>query len=583
MLKPKQRGLASCPPDYLKHQISRLRLNTTAFPSRYLGRHTRRTATSRISTNCPSKTNIRRPRRSCVMPRGPKGNLACFGSRLCENRTDVMIPLLNREGMMKGFVEGGDGQQTTVLPECLDDWVDGSSPVRAVDVFVDALELRELGFDGVTPEATGRPGYHPSPMLKLYIYGYLNRVQSSRRLEREAGSNMEVMWLTGRLVPDHKTIADFRKDNGPAIKKVCAQFVALCRKMGLLAKASVAIDGSKFKAVNSRDNNFTKGKMERRLAQIEESVARYLSQLDTADRQTAAGEAPSEELVARTTRLKEKLIKLEEEVKRLKAIEKVMLAAPDQQVSFTDPDSRSMATSGRGSGMVGYNVQAAVDTTNHLIVAHEVTNVGTDKSHLANMANQAKAALEAENLEAFADRGYFKGEEILACDEAGITVTLPKPQTSEAKSEGRFGKQDFRYVAAEDIYICPTGEKLTNHFTNEENGLVLHHYWTNACRTCALKAQCTKGPQRRIKRWEDEYVVDAVQARLDKNPDAMRTGRETVEHPFGTLKMRMGATHFLMKTLPKVATEMALHVLAYNLTRVMNIVGIKPFLAAIRA
>ena len=323
--------------------------------------------------------------------------------------------------------------------------------------------------------------------------------------------------------------------------------------------------------------------MERRLAQIEESVARYLSQLDTADRQTAAGEAPSEELAARTTRLKEKLAKLEEEVKRLKAIEQQMLVAPDQQISFTDPDSRSMATSGRGSGMVGYNVQAAVDTTNHLIVAHEVTNVGTDKSQLANIANQAKAALRTENLEAFADRGYFKGEEILACEEAGITVTLPKPQTSEAKSEGRFGKQDFRYVAEEDIYICPAGEKLAHHFTNEEDGLGLRHYWTNACRTCALKAQCTKGPQRRIKRWDHEYVVDAVQARLDKNPDAMRTRRETVEHPFGTLKMRMGATHFLMKTLPKVATEMALHVLAYNLTRVMNIVGIRPLLAAIQA
>jgi transposase len=494
-----------------------------------------------------------------------------------------MIPLLNRGGVMKGFVQGADRQQTTLLPECLDDWVDESNPVRAVDVFVDALELRDLGFDGVDPAATGRPGYHPSPMLKLYIYGYLNRVQSSRRLEREAGRNLEVMWLTGRLVPDHKTIADFRRDNGPAIKRVCAQFVALCRKLGLLAKASVAIDGSKFKAVNSRDNNFTKGKLERRLAQIEESVARYLSQLDTADRQTAPGEAPSEELAARTTRLKEKLTKLEEEVKRLKAIEKEMLAAPDQQISFTDPDSRSMATSGRGSGMVGYNVQAVVDTTNHLIVAHEVTNVGTDKSQLANMANQAKAALEAESLEAFADRGYFKGEEILACEEAGITVTLPKPQTSDAKSEGRFGKQDFRYVAEEDIYICPAGEKLTHHFTNEENGLVLHRYWTDACRTCALKAQCTKGAQRRIRRWEHEYVVDAVQARLDKNPDAMRTRRETVEHPFGTLKMRMGATHFLMKTLPKVATEMALHVLAYNLTRVMNIVGIKPLLAAIRA
>ena len=376
-----------------------------------------------------------------------------------------MIPLLNRRGeVMKGFVQGADRQQTTLLPECLDDWVEENNPVRAVDVFVDALDLRDLGFDGVVPAATGRPAYHPSPMLKLYIYGYLNRVQSSRRLEREAGRNLEVMWLTGRLVPDHKTIADFRKDNGRAIKKVCAQFVALCRQMGLLAKASVAIDGSKFKAVNSRDNNFTKGKMDRRLAQIEESVARYLSQLDTADRQTSAGEAPSEELAARTTRLKEKLAKLEEEVKRLKAIEKQMLAAPDQQISFTDPDSRSMATSGRGSGMVGYNVQAAVDTTNHLIVAHEVTNVGTDKSQLANMANQAKAALEAESLEAFADRGYFKGEEILACEEAGITVTLPKPQTSGAKSEGRFGKQDFRYVAEEDVYICPAGEKLAYHY-----------------------------------------------------------------------------------------------------------------------
>src|SRR6202521_5225582 len=484
---------------------------------------------------------------------------------------------------MRRFVEGVDRGQSTLFPECLDDWIDGDNPVRVIDVFVDELDLGALDFGGVDQKTTGRPSYHPSILLKLYVYGYLNRVHSSRRLEREAGRNVEVMWLTGRLVPDHKTIADFRKDNGPAIKKVCAQFVALCGKMGLLAKASVAIDGSKFKAVNSGDNNLPKGKMERRLAQIEESVARYLSQLDTADRQTAAGEAPSEELVARTTRLKEKLIKLEEEVKRLKAIEKVMLAAPDQQVSFTDPDSRSMATSGRGSGMVGYNVQAGVDTTNHLIVAHEVTNVGTDKSHLANMANQAKAALEAERLEAFADRGYFKGEEILACEEAGITVTLPKPQTSDAKSEGRFGKQDFRYVAEEDIYICPAGEKLAHHFTNEENGLVLHRYWTDACRACALKAQCTKGPQRRIRRWEQEYVVDAVQARLDKNPDAMRTRRETVEHPFGTLKMRMGATHFLMKTLPKVASEMALHVLAYNLTSVMNIVAIKPFLAALRA
>jgi len=455
--------------------------------------------------------------------------------------------------------------------------------VRAVDVFVDALELRDLGFDGVDTAATGRPAYHPSPMLKLYIYGYLNRVQSSRRLEREAGRNLEVMWLTGRLVPDHKTIADFRKDNGPAIKKVCAQFVALCRKMGLLAKASVAIDGSKFKAVNSRDNNFTKGKMERRLAQIEESVARYLNQLDTADRQTASGEAPSEELVARTTRLKEKLIKLEEEVKRLKAIEKVMLAAPDQQISFTDPDSRSMATSGRGSGVVGYNVQVAVDTQHHLIVAHEVTNSGSDRSQLANIASQAKDVLGAEHLDAVADRGYFNSPEILACEQANITVTLPKPMTSGAKADGRFGKQDFVYLPTEDVYRCPAGEKLTYRFTNEENGRTLRHYWTPACPTCPLKSQCTPALFRRVNRWEHEHVLEAVQQRLDENPQAMRQRRVTAEHPFATLKMRMGATHFLMKRLPKVATEMALHVLAYNLTRVMNIFGVRPLLAAMRA
>ena len=245
------------------------------------------------------------------------------------------------------------------------------------------------------------------------------------------------------------------------------------------------------------------------------------------------------------TRLKEKLAKLEEEVKRLQAIEKQILASPDQQISLTDPDCRSMATSGRGSGMVGYNVQSAVDTTNHLIVAHEVTNVGSDRSQLANVAARRRTHLEADKLEAVADRGYFNGEEILACDEAGITVTLPKPQTSGAKSEGRFGKQDFVYLPAEDVYRCPAGEKLKYYFTAEENGQQMRRYWTNACRTCAIKAQCTTGKERRITRWEHEHVVEAVQKRLDKNPEAMRTRRETVEHPFATLKMRMGATHFL--------------------------------------
>src|ERR1700730_7671632 len=383
---------------------------------------------------------------------------------------------------MKRFVEGTDRGQSTLFPECLEDWIDENNPVRVIDVFVEELNLDELGFDGVAPEDTGRPSYHPSLLLKLYIYGYLNRVQSSRRLEREALRNVEVMWLTGRLAPDHKTIADFRKDNSGAIRQVCARFIMLCRRLDLFADVSVAIDGSKFKAVNNRDRNFTRAKMERRLAQIEESVARYLNQLDSADRQE-----PPEGRDTKTTRLKEKIAKLKEELWRLHGLKARMLAVPDQQISLTDPDSRSMATSGRGSGVVGYNVQVAVDTEHHLIIAHEVTNVGSDRAQLANMAKGTKATLAATNLDVIADRGYFSSEEILECDKAGITVTLPKPMTSNAKTEGRFGKQDFRYVAEEDVYVCPAGQKLAYYFTTEDKGLVLRRYRTNACQSCLIK------------------------------------------------------------------------------------------------
>jgi transposase len=479
---------------------------------------------------------------------------------------------------MRRFVEGTDRGQSTLFPECLEDWIGEDNPVRVIDVFVEELDLAELAFDGVAPEATGRPSYHPSVLLKLYIYGYLNRVQSSRRLEREAAHNVEVMWLSGRLVPDHKTIADFRKDNGSAIRQVCARFVELCRAMGLLTQTSVAIDGSKFKAVNNRDKNFTRAKMERRLAQIEESVARYLQQLDTADRQE-----PSEALKTKTSGLKEKIEKLKQEMRRLAVLEVDMLATPDQQISLTDPDARSMATSGRGSGVVGYNVQIAVEAGHHLIVTHDVTNDGSDRSQLSAVAKEAKATLGVEQLDAVADRGYFNGEEILACEEAGIMVTLPKPMTSNSKAEGRFGKQDFHYVAEEDVYVCPAGERLTYSYTSEDKGLVVHRYATKACRHCAIKHNCTKGNERRIKRWEHEHIIEVVQRRLDEPPEKMRQRRETVEHPFGTIKARMGATHFLMKTLPKVATEMALHVLAYNLTRVINIMGVQPLLAAMRA
>ena len=479
---------------------------------------------------------------------------------------------------MKRYILGLDRGQSTLFPERLDDWIDENNPVRVVDIFVDELDIGDLGFRRNIPEATGRPGYHPSVLLKLYIYGYLNQVQSSRRLEREAGRNIEVMWLTGRLAPDHKTIADFRKDNGRAIRNVCSQFVSLCRRLNLFADGSVAIDGSKFKAVNNRGRNFTQAKMKRRMAQIEESVDRYLHQLDSADRQQRS---PSRE--ARAVRLNEKIAKLRQEMQRLEKLEVRRLSSPDQQISLTDPDARSMATSGRGSGVVGYNVQAAADTKHHLIVAHKVTNIGNDRSQLSPMSKRTRDVLETDELEVVADRGYYSGEEILTCAQAGITVTLPKPMTSGNRSKGRFVKADFGYVKEEDVYICPAGKRLTYRFTTEEDGLMLRRYWTNVCQSCAIKERCTSGKERRITRWEEEHVLEAVQQRLDEHPEKMRQRRQTVEHPFGTIKSWMGSTHFQMKTLKKVATEMALHVLAYNLKRVMGIIGIKPLMAAMRA
>src|SRR6266550_2452565 len=384
---------------------------------------------------------------------------------------------------MARFVVGDDRSQSTLFPERLDDYLAEDNPVRAIDVFVDELDLAQLGFGGVEPETTGRPAYHPATLLKIYVYGYLNRVQSSRRLERECQRNIELVWLTGRLMPDFKTIADFRKDNGEAIRKVCREFVVLCRRLELFSEASVAIDGSKFKAVNTRDRNFTQAKMQRRLAQIDESIARYLSQLDSADRQ---GEAVPE---AKITWLNEKIATLRQEIQRLNGLNTLMMQTEDKQISLTDSDAR----------------------------------------------------------------------------------------------KGRFGKQDFIYVAADDVYLCPAGERLPYRYTNEEDGKTLRRYWTTSCQGCALKGQCTTGKERRISRWEHEAVLEAVQARLDRNPTKMRLRRQTVEHPFGTIKSWMGSTHFQMKTLKHVSTEMALHVLAYNMKRVMRILGVGGLMEAIRA
>ena len=432
-----------------------------------------------------------------------------------------------------------------------------------------------MGFESIDPEATGRPAYHPSVMLKIYIYGYLNRVQSSRRLEHETQRNIELMWLTGRLMPDFKTIANFRKDNGKAMRRVCRQFIVLCRELNLFSQALVAIDGSKFKAVNNRDKNFTTAKMQRRMAAINESIERYLTSMDTADR------AEPEVAALKKGRLQEKIDALKLQMQQLKAIEAQMNASADQQVSLTDPDARSMKN--REGGIVGYNLQTAVDAEHHLIVAHEVINEGVDRDQLAVMAKKAKEAMGAKELTVVADRGYFKGEQILECTSSGITALVPKTMTSNNRAEGRFDKQDFIYVAEDDEYRCPAGQRAIWRYTTVEAGLTIHRYWTSACPRCPIKARCTTGDYRRITRWQHEAVLEAMQDRLDRKPDSMRVRRRTAEHPFGTLKMWMGHTHFLTKTLPRVRAEMSLHVLAYNLKRLMQILGIGETLRVLRA
>jgi len=477
---------------------------------------------------------------------------------------------------MSGYIEGVDRSQATLFPDRLEDWIDDDNPVRVIDLFVDEIDLEKTGFLRTAPAWTGRPGYHPSVLLKLFIYGYLNRVPSSRALEREAGRNVEVIWLTGRLAPDHKTIADFRRDNGSAIRKTCAQFVELCHRIGVLKGDCVAIDGSKFKAVNNRDKNFTKGKIASRTAHLIASIERYLDEMVRIDRQEE-GEVRAEKIA----NLAQRCERIRQEIERLVDMGEALRESPDRQISLTDPDSRSMATSAKGSGFVGYNAQAAVETESHLIVAHEVINAGHDREQLSPMAKEAKAALGRDKIRAVADKGYFSGREILACHEDGVTATLPRPDTSGNRKKGMYVKADFAYDANADIYRCPAGEALTYRYTTEEGGLVVRRYWTKACQTCPKKARCTAGQERRITRWEHEYLVDEMRERMSHTPALMAVRRSTVEHPFGTIKAWMGATHFRMRTLKNVRTEMAFHVLAYNIKRMINLIGVRGLLAAI--
>lgn len=475
---------------------------------------------------------------------------------------------------MKRFIEGQSRSQTTLLPESLDEYIAEDNAIRLLDAFVNRLDLMDLGFERAEPAATGRPGYHPAVLLKLYVYGYMNRIQSSRRLERESYRNVELMWLTERLMPDFKTIADFRRDNKAAIRQVCVEFVGFCRGLELFSDALVAIDGSKFKAVNSRDRNFTRHSLKRRMQRLQAHINRYLSKLDAAD-------AEEPEIRAVTVKeLKAKIASMEAEMDALKARKAEVEAHPDKQVSLTDPDARSMAKAGGGS-VVGYNVQTAVDSKHHLIPAHEVTNTPSDRGQLSSIAAQAKDALGTQTLTVLADPGYYKGEEIVACQQNGIKALVPKVDTSGKQAKGEFTRADFIYHPKRNAYRCPAGQWLTYKRTRTEKGKKLLVYRTFKCPQCPLKAKCTPAKDRRIERWEHEHLLEAAAAELKKNPEAMRLRKQIAEHPYGTIKHWMGSTHFLMKRLENVRTEMSLHVLAYNMRRAINVLGVPAMVAAL--
>ena len=470
---------------------------------------------------------------------------------------------------MKRFIEGENRYQSTLFPERLDDDIAEDNAVRVVDAFVEKLDLLRLGFEGVIPESTGRPGYHPAMMLKLYIYGYLNRIQSSRRLEREAQRNVELIWLTGRLMPAFKTIADFRKDNREAICTVCFEFIELCRELQLFSGVLVAIDGSKFKAVNSRDNNYTTKRVKRRIKKTQENIERYLAKLDDVD----AEEPEIREVTAKE--LRKKIASMEAKIDELKARQQEFAAHPDKQVSTNDPDCRSMMKPGGGS-VVGYNVQTAVDEKHHLIATHEVTNTTTDTHQLEAMAKRARKALKMKQLTVVADAGYYEGRNIVGCQKDGIMPLVPKPSTSNNKAAGRYDKTDFRYDGKADQYRCPAGEILPRRHSSEERGKLYHYYYASplTCRSCELKPKCTTGKERRVRRWEQEAALEKAAAELKKRPAAMRQRKALAEHPFGTIKQLMGSTHFLMRRLPNVKAEMSLNVLAYNMKRAINVPGV---------
>jgi len=468
----------------------------------------------------------------------------------------------------------------TVLhfPPTLDEYITTDNPVRFIDAFVDQLDLQALGFKRAVANPLGRPAYAPADLLKLYLYGYLNRVRSSRRLEREAQINLEVMWLLKKLTPDFKTIADFRKDHYALFKQVFREFTLLCKELELFDGELVAIDGSKFKAVNNKDRNFTQPKLQRLLAETETKINDYLQQLDSAD----AEATPLTIAIVTAEQLQGKIATLRQRQGRCRALLKTLKESGETQISLTDPDSRSMPKSPKVP--VGYNVQVAVDSKHSLIVEQDVSNSIHDYGHLSPMAQAAQEMLGVESLQVVADKGYYDGEQIKVCEENGILCYISKPLTSVNTKHGLYGKEAFRFQAQKDCYLCPAGQELHFHFEALEQGQRLRYYWTTACKSCPLKSRCTRDPgHRRIKRWVDEHLLEAVQERVTAHPEKLRKRKRIVEHPFGTLKHWWDQSHFLLRGLKQVRGEFSLSAQAYNLRRVLTIVGVTALLKALKS
>jgi transposase len=473
-----------------------------------------------------------------------------------------------------GFVQGVHRDQVVMFPESLDEYIAVDNPVRFIDAFVDSLDLRGLGFLRAVPEVRGRPPYDPGDLLKLYIYGYLNRVRSSRRLEREAQRNVELMWLLRKLAPDFKTIADFRRDNGKPVRAVFREFTVMCRRMELFGGQLVAIDSSKFRAANSRDRNFTKAKLERLNRRADKQIERYLEELDKADEEEQDNEKPTAE------ELQEKIEWLRSRKKKYAELQERMEKSGESQVSLTDPDARSMVLGSSRGTEVAYNVQISVDAKHKLIVDYEVTNDGNDRQQLSSMAIRAKEALDVPSLEVVADQGYYSREEIRSCIEEDVFPYLRKPNTSN--NRGLFAGEEFRYDGEKDCYWCPAGKALLFRRQTTYRGKGVREYAAQGCSGCALKGKCTRRKDGRlILRWVKEHLLADMDRRVQAEPDKVKRRKSIVEHPFGTIKRGMEQGYFLTRGLPAVRTETGLTMLAYNIKRMIGLLGVQRLMAAL--